>query len=93
MIALLMALWLIHVSWPFWGWFIVKNITQLNSKVISSAVLLVVYACVLALFSGCPFMYVHEYLEVKMGFRKVFTYNIEQCIAYEYIIEPIRECF
>ena len=57
---------------------------------LSTAVVIGIWILVVVLSSGCPFMYVHQWIELQAGWRKNRSYKYEDSTVYKYIIHPVQ---
>ena len=81
---------LAHYTWPVWGYYSVSEICQ--TRAIWQTIIILFVAWVVANLAsrGCPFSYLHQWLEVKAGWRKSVTYGFKDSNLYRHIIHPLE---
>jgi len=80
----------VHLSWFFVGMFTAEavGIEQVWLMFVANVATWIV---IVVLGSGCPFSYLHQWLELKAGWRSEITYKYEDSIVYNLIINPIQQ--
>jgi hypothetical protein len=92
-LVLYLVSWLIHGSWWTFGMWASEKWLKVKRKAYQVAVTIACWIGVVILCSGCPFMYVHQYIEVKAGWREKITYQYQDSVVYKFIIQPIHQPF
>lgn len=88
-IALILS-YVVHFTWVLWGLWLVDKLTPIKNQVGQWIFLLCTWVLIVIACSGCPFSYLHQYLQVQIGLREEITYQYEDSIAYQYVIDPVQ---
>jgi len=83
--------WIIHWSWILWATLLIGMVCDCQSFWIQVPIALLVWFLVVKVSGGCPFTYIEQHLEVRMGYRNEVTYTLEESMAYRYVIKPSRD--
>ncbi len=80
--------WVAHYSWVVWGKFLTENLLGVEQTWMQYSIVFGTWPVIVILSSGCPFMYLHQWLEIQAGWRERITYTFEDCILHKYLIQP-----
>lgn len=75
--------WIIHLTWAIWATLIIKKIFYVRNTVVAYVITFVTWAIIVILCRGCPFTYLHQYLEIKAGWSTGITYHFEESLLYQ----------
>lgn len=82
--------WLLHWIWPL-PFFLLAIRQQSTRRGIAVMLLAVpVWIGTVMACSGCPFIYLHQWTEIKLGWRTRITYRYEDSEVYRLIVYPTR---
>jgi len=79
---------IVHLSWVVWGIFLTENLLGVKEVSMQYCIVFGTWVVIVILSSGCPFTYLHQWLEIQAGWRKGLTYKFEDCILHKYLIRP-----
>ena len=82
--------WVLHLTWPYWGKYLVGMLTPIKKAWKQYCLAYCAWVVIVVLSSGCPFFYLHQSLEVQMGWRKKITYKYEDSVVYRYMTRPVQ---
>ena len=82
--------WIVHLTWGLWGLYLTKKMLGIKSFGQQIAALFGIWFVIVILSSGCPFFYLHQWIELQAGWREKITYRFEDSFVYQYVIEPTK---
>lgn len=85
-------LWVVHLTWGFWSYAILHLVLGIN-LLIAAVIIIGVYGIIVVIFRGCPFTYIHQWFEIRMGTREKIAYAFYQCMLYKYFLRPVSTVF
>ena len=80
--------WVAHGTWFLWGPFLAEHSTGIQQNQTLYIVTFAAWFVIVIASRGCPFMYLHQWLAIRAGWRKNITYKFHDCIFYKYILKP-----
>lgn len=83
--------YIIHGLWIVPAIAFIYFVLRIETEWLIGAVLIISWVVAVLFSGGCPFAYLHEYLEIKLGWRKEKTYQFKDCVLSRYVIEPLRK--
>ncbi len=90
LIVLYILSWVLHISWVVWGLYLTDKFTPIKRQWQQVCFVFGAWVLVVIISGGCPFFYLHEYLEVQMGWRKEIAYKYEDSYVYQYLVQPTQ---
>ncbi|NTW14680.1 MAG: hypothetical protein HGA31_06695 [Candidatus Moranbacteria bacterium] len=82
--------WVVHGTWVIWAQYLTKRFTPIKTEWKQFLFVIIVWIMIDIASAGCPFAYLHQYLELKMGWRTEITYNYQVSFVYKYLVRPVQ---
>ena len=82
--------WILHATWVLWGKYLVNKLTPIKKAWKQYCLVFGAWVVIVVVASGCPFFYLHQSLEIQMGWREKITYKYKDSIVYQYLIHPVQ---
>ncbi len=81
----------VHYSWILWASWLIDKFFHIREFTFQALVAMCIWLVIIVISSGCPFTYLEQHIEVRLGQRSEVTYTIDQSIGYRYFIGPAKK--
>jgi hypothetical protein len=86
---LLFLSFLLHGAWPLMI-VLPLYLAGIKNPLIYLGMIALLFLAGVALFAGCPFSYLSDYLAVKAGWQNKKDYSFQKSIVYKWLIRPLK---
>ena len=83
--------WVVHITWYVWASWIARTVFPFLNAWIVPFVVFGVWGVLVVLSHGCPFFYLHQWLEMRAGWRRRNTYGFERSTFYRLFVRPFKQ--
>jgi hypothetical protein len=82
--------WIGHILWPVPLFYFNQEALGIERMPIQVAVIFGIWIALVIVFRGCPFGYLHQWIEIRAGWRTEKTYTFEHSVFYRFVLRPTR---
>lgn len=83
--------WGLHATWIIWAQWIVKRGLNIKNTIWQYVIACGAWVAIVIICNGCPFTYIHQWIELKAGWRESVTYKYQDSVVYKYIVRPVSQ--